>query len=171
MNISNSTLIIDVNVIIHFEKAGLLGQLLAIKNLRIVDLVFYQEYLCKPNSNTDDVRKIKRVILSEQQIAEAQSLSNQYKKLSFFDCCSYIYARDNCCVLLTGDGPLREMGCQSIEVVGSIWLAQKMHEEKLICIDELKCAYNIWLTDSSIYLPQEILSEKLEELNEVEVPV
>lgn len=167
MNISNSILIIDVNVIIHFEKAGLLEHLLKIKNIRIVDLVFYQEYLYKQNSNTNNVKKIKRIILNEQQIKEAQSLTQQNRKVSFFDFCSYIYARDNACTLLTGDRPLREFCCKEIEVVGSIWLLEQMHEQGLICTDELKCAYEAWLTDPSVYLPSEIIIEKIEELTEI----
>ena len=47
MNTSNQILIVDVNVIIHLEKAGLLDELINDKNIRIVDLVLYDEYQYK----------------------------------------------------------------------------------------------------------------------------
>ena len=44
MNSSDQILIVDVNVIIHLEKVGLLDELIKDKNIRIVDLVLYEEY-------------------------------------------------------------------------------------------------------------------------------
>lgn len=47
MNTTDYILVTDVNVIIHLEKANLLDELVKDKRIRIVDLVFYEEYECK----------------------------------------------------------------------------------------------------------------------------
>lgn len=74
MSISNPCFIVDVNVIIHLEKVGLLDKLIKDENIRIVDLVLYQEYMYKRNSISSEVEKIKQVHLDENQMYEAQCL-------------------------------------------------------------------------------------------------
>lgn len=166
MNISDKNLVIDVNVIIHMEKAGLLEQLLKVKKLRIIDLVFHEEYQHKPNLSTRSVKKIRRVGLNEKQIKEAENM----KKLGFFDACIFIYARDNKCSILSGDGRLRNIGvANDIEVFGIIWLVEQMNKHGIISIEELKQAYICWIEDPRVFIPEEILSDKLEELKEVSV--
>ena len=63
MSTSNQILVIDVNVIIHLEKAGLLDELISDSNIRIVDLVLYDEYQYKKNLISDKIEKIKLVTL------------------------------------------------------------------------------------------------------------
>lgn len=65
MNFLDPILVIDVNVIIHFEKAGLLDVLVNDKNVRIVDLVLYQEYQYKKNAMFSKVSSIRVLTLSE----------------------------------------------------------------------------------------------------------
>ena len=68
MSTSDLILIIDVNVIIHLEKAGLLDELINDKSIRIVDLVLYDEYQFKKNLISEKVELIKHVTLNENQI-------------------------------------------------------------------------------------------------------
>ena len=109
MNFLDPILVIDVNVIIHFEKAGLLDVLVNDKNVRIVDLVLYQEYQYKKNAMSSKVSSIRVLTLSENQMQEAYNLFLNNRRNSVFDYFSYIAARDNNFVLLTGDFKLKKV--------------------------------------------------------------
>ena len=74
MNTTDYILVTDVNVIIHLEKANLLDELVKDKRIRIVDLVFYEEYECKKNIASKSVEKIKQITLNEEQVAEGQRI-------------------------------------------------------------------------------------------------
>lgn len=120
MNTSDPILVVDVNVIIHLEKVGLLDELISDKNIRIVDLVLYQEYEFKRNLASEKVEKIKQVHLNEEQMFEAHVLYKSNPRNSIFDYYSYIVARDNNYELLTGDWKLKKK-VNDVAVHGAIW--------------------------------------------------
>ena len=62
MNSSDPILVVDVNVIIHLEKVDLLDELTNDKNIRIVDLVLYQEYQYKKNKSSEKISNIISII-------------------------------------------------------------------------------------------------------------
>ena len=141
MSTSDLILIIDVNVIIHLEKAGLLDELINDKSIRIVDLVLYDEYQFKKNLISEKVELIKQVTLDENQINEAGLLYNENRRNSFYDYCSYIAARDNKYSLLTGDWKLKRCVHKDIEVHGAIWYVQRLESAGIIDKKRLKEIY------------------------------
>ena len=163
MNTSNQILIVDVNVIIHLEKAGLLDELINDKNIRIVDLVLYDEYQYKKNLISDKIEKLKLVTLNEEQVNEASILYKDNKRNSFYDYCSYIAARDNHYSLLTGDWKLKKCVSENIEVHGAIWYVQCLRTKNIIDDDKLKRAYTTWLNDPQVFMPEDILASLIME--------
>ena len=164
MSISNRILIVDVNVIIHLEKVGLLDKLIKDENIRIVDLVLYQEYVYKRNSISSEVEKIKQVHLNENQMYEAQYLYDNNSRNSIFDYYSYIVARDNNFILLTSDWKLKRYA-NDVEVHGVIWYVQKLREKGIINNSKLKEIYEKWLHDPNVFISSEILSELIIEID------
>ncbi len=165
MNTSNQILVVDVNVIIHLEKAGLLDELINDKNIRIVDLVLYDEYQYKKNLISEKVEKIKRVTLNETQVYEASILFESNRRNSFYDYCSYIAARDNKYSLLTGDWKLKKRIGENVEVHGAIWYIQHLRSENIIDDKKLKKAYTIWLNDPQVFMPTDILANLIMEMD------
>ncbi len=164
MNISNQILVVDVNVIIHLEKVGLLDELINDKDIRIVDLVLYQEYEYKRNLASDKVERIKQVHLNEQQMFEAHGLYQNNPRNSVFDYYSYIAARDNNYELLTGDWKLKK-NVDDVVVHGAIWYVQRLREKGRINDEKLKSIYEIWLNDPTVFIRSDILSELIIELS------
>ena len=164
MNTSNQILVVDVNVIIHLQKVGLLDDLVSDKRIRIVDLVLYQEYLCKRNDASDKVEKIRQVNLNEKQMFEAQCLYESNPRNSVFDYYSYIAARDNNYELLTGDWKLKKK-LDDVSVHGSIWYVQDLYNNKIISREKLKNIYETWLNDPLVYIKSEILIDLIMDLD------
>lgn len=165
MNTLDQILVVDVNVIIHLEKVGLLDELISDKNIRIVDLVLYQEYQFKRNLASEKIEKIKQVHLNEEQIFEAHSLYQSNPRNSVFDYYSYIATRDNNYELLTGDWKLKKK-VNNIAVHGAIWYVQKLKEKGIIDNARLKNIYEIWLNDPTVFIRSDILSELIIELSD-----
>ena len=165
MNISDQILVVDVNVIIHLEKVGLLDELISDKNIRIVDLVLYQEYEFKRNLASEKVEQIKQVHLNEEQMFEAHSLYQNNPRNSVFDYYSYIAARDNNYELLTGDWKLKKK-VDDVLVHGAIWYVQKLKEKGIINNTRLKTIYETWLNDPTVFIRSDILSELIIELSD-----
>ena len=164
MSTSNQILVIDVNVIIHLEKAGLLDELISDSNIRIVDLVLYDEYQYKKNLISDKIEKIKLVTLNEEQVKEASELYNNNSRNSFYDYCSYIASRDNKYSLLTGDWKLKRYISKDVEVYGAIWYVQNLRERNIINNNKLKETYTIWLNDPLIFMPDDVLANLIMEI-------
>ena len=169
MNTLDQILVVDVNVIIHLEKVGLLDKLIEDSKIRIVDLVLYQEYEFKRNLISDKVHKIKKLTLDDKQILEANSLNKVNPRNSFFDYCSYIVARDNNYALLTGDWKLNKYINGDISVYGAIWYVQKLRYKGIISKEKLLSVYETWLGDSTIFIDDAILNSliiNLESMND-----
>lgn len=164
MNSLNQLLVIDVNIIIHLEKVNLLDELINDRNIRIVDLVLYQEYQYKKNKCSDKVSNIETVCLSENQVAEAYQLYLKNRRNSVFDYFSYIVARDNGYILLTGDWKLKKVINSDIEVRGAIWYVKYLNENGIISDEKLLSVYKTWLEDVTVFMPSEILLDLIIEL-------
>lgn len=165
MSTLDQILVVDVNVIIHLEKVNLLDELINDKNIRIVDLVLFQEYEYKENLMSKNVRNIKQVILSEKQMTEAHELFYRYKRNTVFDYYSYIVSRDNGYTLLTGDWKLKKYANKDINVHGVIWYVQELRRKNIIDDERLREVYETWLNDPTVYINTDILSELISEIS------
>ena len=165
MNTSNSILVIDVNAIIHLDKAGLLDELTSDERIRIVDLMLYNEYQCKPNEASEKIENIKKITLSDKQITEAYLLHKEKPRNSFYDYCAYIAARDNDGVLLSGDYKLKK-DINFDNFHGSIWYVKDLYNNGIIDKDKLKRTYETWMIDPTVYFDEELLYKLIEEMNE-----
>lgn len=168
MNSSDQILIVDVNVIIHLEKVGLLDELIKDKNIRIVDLVLYEEYEYKENLMSERVRKIEQIHLSDEEIFEANQMYEENRRNSFFDYCSFIAARNNGYGLLTGDWKLKKSIREDMPIYGVIWYVKKLREKNIIDDIRLKEIYESWLSDPSVFIREDILSDLILELTETD---
>lgn len=164
MNSSDPILVVDVNVIIHLEKVDLLDELTNDKNIRIVDLVLYQEYQYKKNKSSEKISNIKTIGLTDSQVSEAYRLYLKNRRNSVFDYFSYIAARDNGYVLLTGDWKLKKAIDYDVEVYGAIWYVKHLNEKGVISDERLLNVYKAWLEDVTVFMPGEILLDLIIDL-------
>jgi predicted nucleic acid-binding protein len=71
--------------------------------------------------------------MSEEQMLEIENLQGQHPELSPGDLSVYILARNLDAILISGDGPLREMAeMQKIEYHGTLWLLEELVKCDLI---------------------------------------
>lgn len=164
MNSSDPILVIDVNVIIHLEKVNLLDELTKDKNIRIVDLVLYQEYQYKKNMISEKVSNIKTIGLTDSQVAEAYQLYLTNRRNSVFVYFSYIAARDNGYILLTGDWKLKKAINSDVEVCGAIWYVKHLNKKGIIDDEKLLNIYKTWLEDVTVFMPGELLLDLITDL-------
>ena len=89
----------------------------------------------------------------EEFMNEAYRLGGIYRKPGFNDLLALALAKQENCPLLTGDGKLREAAdAEQVEVRGTLWVVEKLLENKIIDYKEAKEAYKK-MKDDERWLP------------------
>ena len=95
------------------------------------------------------------------EYASTQFQADKADRLSFMDCIALALARQEECVLLTGDARLRKRAeDQCIDVKGTIWLVQQLFDNNLIDADHAEDAYKKMRNDGS-RLPEKEINKQL----------
>ena len=102
--------------------------------------------------------------MTDSQVAEAYRLYLKNRRNSVFDYFSYIAARDNGYVLLTGDWKLKKSIDYDVEVYGAIWYVKHLNEKGVISDERSLNVYKAWLEDVTVFMPGEILLDLIIDL-------
>ena len=126
MNITEKIIITDTNIITDLDNAGILEEFITIKNVYISDLIKTDE-LNQKTGNLNTIKKAKVISATEKQVLEAVNLSLINKKLSMYDLLNYVLARDNDCILATGDNRLKQYAeLNDVEVIRTLKIIKLM---------------------------------------------
>jgi predicted nucleic acid-binding protein len=134
-------LISDSNIIIDMEAGGLLEAMFGLDDEFAVPDVLFAEEL-EPTYPQLRTLGLKIYELSDKSVEYMIQLQATYGSLGTNDLLAWALARQEECPLLTGDRRL----CQSareagVEVRGTLWLMQRMKDERLITPTEAAGAY------------------------------
>lgn len=156
-------IISDANVIIDLECAGLTGRIFRLDmEIAVPDLLFHDE-LSERHSDLPALG-LRILELSPELIDAASNLCAHHSAAGIYDMFALALALDQGCPLLTGDKILRLLaGEYGVEVFGTLWLMEKLHESRLITLKEMAEAYEVML-DSQRRLPAEEIKKQLTRL-------
>ena len=68
----------------------------------------------------------------------------------------------------TTDIKLKKVVDKFVDVYGAIWYLEHLYEKKVIDKEQLLQAYEIWLNDDMVYMPNDILLEKIEKIKQTD---
>jgi len=156
-------IISDANVIIDLECAGLTGRIFRLPmEIAVPDLLFHDE-LSEQHGNLPALG-LKILELSPALIGQASTLCARHSAAGIYDMFALVLALDRRCPLLTGDKTLRLLaGGYGVEVFGTLWLMERLHESRLITLEEMAESYEVML-DSQRRLPTEEIRQQLTRL-------
>ena len=154
----------DANVLIDIEDGGLTSSMfsLASTNFCVPDVLFDQE-LRKNHSHLLDLG-LNLLTLSGESVGKVFSLAQKHGKVSRLDLFALQLAREKSALLLTGDRALCNVAAKyQIECHGTIWLVERMVQQKVIHTTVAKNAYER-MRGAGSRLPWEDAERRLKEM-------
>jgi rRNA-processing protein FCF1 len=159
-------LISDTSVLIDLRKASLLEAFIELPyDLVIPDVLFEQELVQFSNAEREFIRQTLRVVsLPGEGVIKVQTINRNYPALSLNDCFVFVLAEETSdCILMTGDGKLRELATSSgIEVHGILWGIDQMYDARVATVNQLYSALLLFKTDVTVRLPVRDLNRWIE---------
>jgi len=135
-------IISDANVLIDMEVGQLLIDMFQLpERFGVPDILFVEEL--EENHPELPEYGLEVLVLREEAVKDVYELGQRYQRPSQMDLFALALARQENCPLLTGDKHLREAAeRESVDVCGTLWLIERMTDEKFISIDEARQAYD-----------------------------
>ena len=127
------------------------------------------------NSKTGNVKlidKFKVISATPTQLVEVSNLSVTEKKLSAYDLLNYVIARDNNCILATGDNRLKNYSEKNgVEVFRTLKIIKLMKEHNVISCRKAVDACYLLKQCSTTRIPEEDIDNLIKELEKDSVTV
>ena len=95
------------NIITDLNNANILKQFVELDNVYIGDLLKHDE-INNYTADTSIVDKLKVMNATNKDLAEISIVRRERPKLSTYDALNYILAKNNNCILATGDNELKK---------------------------------------------------------------
>ena len=131
MNITTKIIITDTNIITDLNNANILEEFIDIDNVYISDMVKNDEINSK-TGNVKLINKFKVLSATATQLIEVNNLSYTEKKLSTYDLLNFVIARDNNCILATGDNRLKNYSENNgVEVFRTLKIIKLMKDNNI----------------------------------------
>lgn len=165
MNITTKIIITDTNIVTDLDTANILEEFVKLENVYISDLVKYDEINSK-TAHKDITDKFKVITSTTEQLEEISSIRREKPKLSTYDALNFIIARDNNCILATGDNELKKYSeSHGIEVLRTLRIIELLIENNIINYKKGIIACKLLKNNPKTRIPHnkiDILIEKLE---------
>ena len=164
MNITTKIIITDTNIITDLNNANILEEFIDIDNVYISDLVKNDEINSK-TGNVKLINKFKVISTPAAQLIEVNKLSYIEKKLSTYDLLNFAIARDNNCILATGDNRLKIYSENNgIEVFRTLKIIKLMKDNNIISCKKAIEACNLLKQCSTTRMPETNINNLIEKL-------
>lgn len=135
------TLVIDANILIDVEVAGLTSELFGLKEAMVTPDVLYEEELSDRHTQLRSLG-LRVVKLTALEVAEVQRLTSIYRAPSTNDLFALSLAKSRNWALLSGDKRLREAArSEGTEVYGTLWLMKRLNCAQLITINQVSVGF------------------------------
>ena len=153
MNITTKIIITDTNIITDLDTANILEEFINLDNVYISDMVKNDEINSK-TGNVNLISKFKVMAATSSELMEVSNLSITEKKLSTYDLLNYVIARDNNCILATGDNRLKNYSENNgVEVFRTLKIIKLMEEHNIISCRKATDACNLLKQSSKTRIP------------------
>ena len=106
---------------------------------------------------------MKVIDLPGERVLRAQAVIRQAPRLSVNDGFAFALAESQSdCILLTGDGELRELATRhQMEVHGVLWVIDEIHRNQIETAKTLLAALKTFSTDPTVRLPKREVSASI----------
>src|SRR5262249_2520445 len=152
----------DSSCLIDIRKVALLAAFLKLPYEILIPNTLFEEELLR---FTDDDRALlgsalKVVDLPGEGVLRAQKVAREFPHLSIHDGLASALAQYNPgCILLTGDGDLRELAVKhDITVHGVLWVIDELHGHSLATVADILTALRLFSDDVTVRLPRRTLA-------------
>ena len=171
MNITTKIIITDTNIITDLDNANILEEFIDIDNVYISDMVKNDEINSK-TGNVKLINKFKVISATANQLIEVNKLSYKKKKLSTYDLLNFVIARDNNCILATGDNRLKKYSENNgIEVLRTLKIIKLMKDNNIISYRKAINACNLLKQCPSTRIPEIYINNLINELEKDSITV
>ena len=171
MNITTKIIITDTNIITDLDNANILEEFIDIDNVYISDMVKNDEINSK-TGNVKLINKFKVISATANQLIEVNKLSYIEKKLSTYDLLNFVIARDNNCILATGDNRLKKYSENNgIEVLRTLKIIKLMKDNNIISYRKAINACNLLKQCPSTRIPEIYINNLINELEKDSITV
>ena len=158
----------DSSVLIDLAKARIIKSALGLPYEFVVpDVMFADELLDLGSYTREDllVAGLKVSGLDGDGVAVAFGFAERYLALSNNDAFALALAKTDSCVLLAGDGALRQAAVEeNVEVHGHLWLSDEMEKHKTATRKRLLAVLEAWKNDPLVWLPSAELKTRIRRL-------
>lgn len=171
MNITTKIIITDTNIITDLDNANILEEFIDIDNVYISDMVKNDEINSK-TGNVKLINKFKVISATANQLIEVNNLSYTEKKLSTYDLLNFVIARDNNCILATGDNRLKNYSENNgVEVLRTLKIIKLMKDNNIISYRKAINACNLLKQCPSTRIPEIYINNLINELEKDSITV
>lgn len=171
MNITTKIIITDTNIITDLNNANILEEFINIDNVYISDMVKNDEINSK-TGNVKLINKFKVISATATQLIEVNNLSYTEKKLSTYDLLNFVIARDNNCILATGDNRLKNYSENNgVEVFRTLKIIKIMKDNNIISCRKAIDACNLLKHCPTTRIPEIDINNLIDELEKDSVIV
>ena len=171
MNITTKIIITDTNIITDLDNANILEEFIDIDNVYISDMVKNDEINSK-TGNVKLINKFKVISATANQLIEVNKLSYIEKKLSTYDLLNFVIARDNNCILATGDNRLKNYSENNgIEVLRTLKIIKLMKDNNIISYRKAINACNLLKQCPTTRIPEIYINNLINELEKDSITV
>jgi predicted nucleic acid-binding protein len=152
----------DSSCLIDLRKASLLDAFLRLPYEILIPNTLFEDELLK---FTDEEKGLLSngltvVDLPGERVLRAQQVAHDLPQLSIHDAFAFALAESTPgCILLTGDGALRDLAAQqAITVHGVLWVIDEIHANALAAAEDLLAALRLFAEDVTVRLPRRSLA-------------
>lgn len=171
MNITTKIIITDTNIITDLNNANILQEFISIDNVYISDMVKNDEINSK-TGNVKLINKFKVISATPTQLIEVSNLIYTEKKLSTYDLLNFVIARDNNCILATGDNRLKNYSENNgVEVLRTLKIIKLMKDNNIISCRKAINACNLLKQCLTTRIPEIDVNNLIDELKKDSVTV
>ena len=159
----------DTSCMIDLRKASLLKDFLRLPYSFVMpDILFEDEWLCISDGEKIALRQCGLEVreLPGASVTRAQRYFNEHNPLQLNDCFALALAEDiEDSILLTGDGPLRNISRgKGIEVRGVLWITDELEKHDIVPLPRLYDALQLFHDDGLVFLPRNEIMPRLRRL-------
>jgi predicted nucleic acid-binding protein len=156
----------DSSCLIDLRKVSLLDALLKLPfEFLIPDTLFDDELLKFTAAQKRAMLRggLKVIDLPGERVLRAQAVIRQAPRLSVNDGFAFALAESHSgCILLTGDGELRDLATRhQMEVHGVLWAIDEIHRKQIETAKTLLAALKVFSVDPTVRLPKREVSASI----------
>ncbi|AHX12015.1 hypothetical protein CH75_24025 [Dyella jiangningensis] len=140
----------DANIIIDLAAGDMLAEMFRLPEVEFcVPDVLYLEELAE-NFGLLPGLGLRVLAQPPEAVEYVEACVVRYRRVSFNDLFALALARSLGCVLLSGDGALRDVAqIEQVEIRGTLWLIDLMLEAGLVTLERVTAAYEAMRRDGS----------------------